>query len=93
VIYLLSEIWACLAVSLLIGLLSGWILWGLSLSRIEGTLRFRLSQARKNWGEVEALLADASIRLSILEQERTALERVWSLREQEWEAEKKRSQG
>ena len=68
--FLLAEIWACLSVAALTGVLAGWLVCARRNKRIVATYRGRLARLRANWETVEERLAEALTRASTLERER-----------------------
>jgi len=68
--YPLVEIWICLTIAGLMGVLAGWLLWGRRTKRIVASYRGRLAKLRTNWETVEDRLAEALERASALERER-----------------------
>jgi hypothetical protein len=65
----LAEIWFCLSVAALLGVLAGWLLWGRRTRRIVASYRRRLDDLRENWEIVEERLAEELERASRLEME------------------------
>ncbi len=66
----LAEIWMCLSVAALLGVLAGWLVWGRRTERIVTSYRHRLATLRENWDIVEERLAEELQRASGLERER-----------------------
>ena len=67
---LLAEIWICLSVAALTGVLAGWLVSAHRNKRIVATYRGRLARLRTNWETVEERLAEVLERASALERER-----------------------
>lgn len=67
---LFAEIWACLSVTALTGVLAGWLVCARRNKRIVATYRGRLARLRANWETVEERLAETLNRASTLERER-----------------------
>ena len=68
--FLFAEIWACLSVAALMGVLAGWLVSAHRNKRILATYRGRFARLRSNWETVEERLAEALDRASALERER-----------------------
>jgi len=65
----LAEIWMCLSVAALLGVLAGWLVWGRRTQRIVTSYRRRLATLRENWEIVEERLAEELERASGLERD------------------------
>jgi chromosome segregation ATPase len=65
--YAVTEIWPCLILAALLGVLAGWLVWGRRTERIIAVYRGRLAKVRRNWETVEERLAGALERASQLE--------------------------
>lgn len=65
--YAVTEIWPCLILAALLGVLAGWLVWGRRTERIIAAYRGRLAKVRRNWETVEEQLAGALERASQLE--------------------------
>ena len=75
--YLVAEIWLCLIVATVLGVATGWLLWGRPNQRLKLVYRRRLAKLRGNWETVEEQLARSLARVSELEgvlRDRTARE-------------------
>ena len=66
----LAEIWMCLSVAALLGVLAGWLVWGRRTERIVNSYRRRLATLRENWEAVEERLAEELQRASGRESDR-----------------------
>jgi hypothetical protein len=93
---LLADIWPCLIVAALTGVVAGWLLWGRDMKKVVSTYRRRLSKARSNWETVEEQLSQALARATALERERDALQKEWTAqqvvlqeREEAWRQERR----
>jgi predicted nuclease with TOPRIM domain len=56
---LLGEIWMCLSLAAVLGVLAGWVVWGRRTDRIVASYSRRLGRLRSNWEAVEERLTDA----------------------------------
>jgi chromosome segregation ATPase len=72
--YLVTEIWLCLVLAALMGVLAGWVVWGRRTERRLSVCRGRLARLRRNWETVEDRLAEALEHASELENARRNLE-------------------
>ena len=93
---LLVDIWPCLVIAAILGVLAGWFLWGRDLKRVIATYRRRLAKVRGNWETVEERLTHALARASALEIERDSIQREWAAnqlmmqeREDTWKQERR----
>jgi hypothetical protein len=93
---LLADIWPCLIVAALMGVVAGWLLWGRDMKKVVSSYRRRLSKARSNWETVEEQLSHALARATALERERDALQKEWTAqqvvlqeREEAWRQERR----
>jgi hypothetical protein len=66
---LLAEMWMCLSVAALLGVLAGWLVWGRRTARIVASYDRRLDRLRTNWETVEARLAEALQQNSAIQRE------------------------
>jgi hypothetical protein len=70
----LTEIWLCLTVAAILGMATGWLLWGKPNRRLRAVYRRRLARLQGNWEAVEEELAKSLARVAELE--RAASERT-----------------
>jgi chromosome segregation ATPase len=84
--YPLLEIWFCLSLAAVLGVLAGWLVWGRRTRRIVAAYRSRLARLQANWETVEERLTEALERAAALERER-------GRREEELERSETESQG
>ena len=56
---LLAEIWMCLSLAAVLGVLAGWAVWGRRTDRIVASYSRRLGRLRSNWEAVEERLTEA----------------------------------
>ncbi len=78
---LVAEIWLCLVVSAILGLVAGWLIWGRSTESIITDYRWRLATVRKNWETVEDQLVESLSRIAELERALGDRQREHGLRE------------
>jgi chromosome segregation ATPase len=79
--YIVTEIWLCLILACLLGVLASWLVWGRQSERIIAVYRGRLAKLRRNWEAVEEQLAAALERASELEKARGGLQAELDRRE------------
>jgi hypothetical protein len=63
----LAEIWLCLIVAAILGVATGWLLWGRPNQRLQAVYQRRLAKLRANWEMVEEQLAKSNARVAELE--------------------------
>jgi chromosome segregation ATPase len=66
---LLAEIWVCVSLAALLGVVAGWLVWGRHSQVVLASYRGRLARLRENWETVEEHLTEALDRVSALERE------------------------